>query len=44
MPSGSSHESAMDGHWAAATVNREFGCAAGVSEPGVQSLPRQSTR
>ena len=32
------------GHWAAATVKREFGWAAGLSEAGVQSLPCQSMR
>jgi hypothetical protein len=43
-PAGSSHSSAMIGHCPAGTVKREFGCAAGRSDPGVQSLPRQSVR
>ena len=34
----------MIGHWAAGVVNREFGCAAGSGEPGVQSRPFQSVR
>src|ERR1700761_2714457 len=41
-PAGSSHSGAIDGHCAAGTVKREFGCAAAVSESGVQSLPCQS--
>ena len=43
-PSGSSQPSAIVGHWSAATVNREFGWAAGRPESGVQSRPVQSTR
>src|SRR3954449_10548244 len=44
-PSGSSHSSAIDGHWAAGAVKRAFGCAAGPSpDSGVQSLPFQSIR
>ena len=43
-PSGESHSEAIEGHWSAVTVNREFGCAAGVLEAGVQSLPCQSMR
>jgi len=43
-PAGSSHVSAIDGHKWAATVKRELGCAAGVSESGVQSRPCQSVR
>src|SRR5690349_5524389 len=34
----------MTGHCAAGVVNREFGCAAGSAEPGVQSRPFQSVR
>ena len=30
-PAGSSHSGAIDGHWAAATVNRALGWAAGVA-------------
>src|SRR5258708_5743947 len=36
-PLGSSHSGAIEGHCAAATVNRAFGCAAGVPDSGVQS-------
>src|SRR5436309_3830262 len=43
-PFGSSHSGAIDGHCAAGVVKRAFGCAAGVSESGVQSLPFQSIR
>src|SRR6516162_8279328 len=43
-PAGSSHSGAMIGHWAAGVVNREFGCAAGSGESGVQSRPFQSIR
>ncbi len=43
-PAGSSHSGATDGHCSIATVKRALGCAAGVSESGVQSLPRQSIR
>src|SRR4051812_23975571 len=43
-PLGSSHSSAMVGTWAAETVKRAFGWAAGSSESGVQSLPFQSIR
>src|SRR3954465_2495510 len=41
-PAGSSHSGAIDGHWLAGVVKRAFGCAAGASEAGVQSLPFQS--
>src|SRR5437868_773434 len=41
-PAGSSHSGAIEGAWAAATVKRALGWAAGVSLSGVQSLPRQS--
>src|SRR5919109_901167 len=41
-PAGSSHSGATHGHWDAGVVKRAFGWAAGVSESGVQSLPRQS--
>ena len=41
-PAGSSHSGAIDGHCAAGVVKRAFGCAAGVSDSGVQSLPLQS--
>ena len=41
-PFGSSHSSAIDGHWPAGVVKRAFGCAAVVSDSGVQSLPFQS--
>src|SRR5581483_5919299 len=41
-PAGSSHWGSTDGHWAIGTVNRALGCAAVLSESGVQSLPRQS--
>ena len=34
----------MAGSWAAGAVNRALGCAAGVSESGVQSCPFQSVR
>ena len=34
----------MIGHCPAGVVNREFGCAAGSGEPGVQSRPCQSVR
>ena len=43
-PAGSSHSGAIDGHWAAATVNRALGWAAGVPDSGVQSWPFQSMR
>src|SRR5487761_2133788 len=43
-PAGSSHSLAIAGSCAAATVNREFGCAAGLLDAGVQSLPSQSIR
>src|SRR3954447_16578945 len=43
-PAGSSQSSEIDGHCAAATVKRAFGCAAGASDSGVQSLPFQSIR
>ncbi len=41
-PAGSSHFGSMEGHCAAETVNRAFGCAAGVPDCGVHSLPFQS--
>src|SRR5690349_1132221 len=43
-PFGSSHSGAIDGHWLAGAVKRALGCAAGVSDAGVQSLPFQSLR
>src|SRR3954464_5715644 len=43
-PAGSSHSGAIDGHCAAGVVKRAFGCAAGASDSGVQSLPFQSIR
>src|ERR1039457_5214145 len=33
-PAGSSHSAAIDGHWAASTVNRELGGAAGLPAAG----------
>src|ERR1700757_3984873 len=41
-PRGSSHSSAIDGHWAQGTVKRALGWAAVLSDSGVQSSPRQS--
>src|SRR4051794_34745538 len=41
-PAGSSHSGAIEGICEAGDVNRAFGCAAGVSESGVQSFPFQS--
>src|SRR5919108_2437149 len=41
-PLTSSHSGAIDGHCVAGTQKRELACAAGVSDPGVQSLRRQS--
>ncbi len=43
-PAGSSHSSAMTGHWEAGAVKRALGWAAGASLSGVQSLPFQSMR
>ena len=43
-PAGSCHSGAIDGHCAAGTQNREFGCAAGRPAAGVHDLPRQSVR
>src|SRR5918994_3136617 len=43
-PSGSSHSGAIDGHCEAGVVNRALGWAAGASDDGVQSFPRQSVR
>ncbi len=43
-PSGSSQSSASDGHCSIPTVNRAFGCAAGVPDPGDHAFPCQSTR
>src|SRR5256714_13639606 len=43
-PAGSSQSSAIDGHCAAGAVKRAFGCAAGLSDSGVQWLPCQSIR
>ncbi len=43
-PFGSSHSSAITGHCDAGAQNREFGCAAGVSDAGVQSWRFQSVR
>src|ERR1700753_93414 len=41
-PLGSSHSSAIEGACAQGTVKRALGWAAGVSDSGVHSLPRQS--
>src|SRR5688572_30061210 len=41
-PFGSSHAGSIEGHCAAATVKRAFGCAAGRPAEGVHSLPVQS--
>ena len=41
-PSGASQSGAICGHCAALTVKREFGCAAGRPDAGVQGLPSQS--
>src|SRR6476469_670691 len=43
-PFGSSHSSAITGHCDAGAQKREFGCAAGVSDAGDQSLRFQSVR
>src|SRR3954466_755668 len=43
-PFGSSHSSAITGHWAAGVVKRAFGCEDGWSASGVQSSPCQSMR
>ena len=43
-PAGSSHSGAIAGSCAAGAVKREFGCAAGSSDSGVQSSPCQSIR
>src|SRR5579862_7505272 len=43
-PFGSSHSGAHAGFWLAGTVKRALGCAAGVPDSGVQSLPFQSVR
>ena len=43
-PFGSSHSRATIGHWSIGVQNREFGCADGSSDPGVQSRLRQSVR
>src|ERR1044071_1283459 len=43
-PAGSSHSGAIEGHWAAATVKRAVGWAAGLADSGVQSWPFQSSR
>src|SRR5579872_904543 len=43
-PFGSSHSGAHAGFWAAETVNRALGWAAGVPVSGVHELPRQSVR
>src|SRR5205809_7906165 len=42
-PCGSSQLGAIDGHWLASTVKREFGCAAGPL-PGCHGRPCQSVR
>src|SRR5574337_771366 len=42
-PSGSSQRGEIDGHCLAGSVKRELGWAAAPS-PGIQGLPRQSTR
>src|SRR5690349_23559293 len=41
-PPGSSHLGSIDGHRAADTVKRAFGCAAGRPQPGADSFPVQS--
>src|SRR5258706_2054584 len=41
-PAGSSHWGSIEGHCAADTVKRAFGCAAGRPDCGVHSLPVQS--
>src|SRR5580765_3807717 len=41
-PAGSSHSGAIDGHCAAGTVKRAFGCAAGRPAAGVHGSPSQS--
>ena len=43
-PFGSSHSSAITGHWLAGAVKRAFGWAAGDPFSGVQSSPCQSVR
>src|SRR5215471_7310314 len=43
-PFGSSHSGATHGTWLNGAVKRLFGCAAGTSDAGVQSLPFQSVR
>src|SRR5262245_23189595 len=43
-PSGFSQFGSIDGHCEAGAVNRALGCAAGVPDSGVQSLPFQSIR
>ena len=43
-PAGSSHSEAMAGSWAAGTVNRALGWAAGVPDSGVQSSPFHEVR
>src|SRR5690606_39247918 len=42
-PVGASQSGAMVGHWAADTVKRELGWAAGVPDSGVHGSARQST-
>src|SRR5437868_5718270 len=43
-PAGSSHSAATDGTCESGAVKRLFGCAAGLGDSGVQSLPNQSIR
>ena len=43
-PAGSSHSEAMAGSWAAGTVKRALGWAAGVPDSGVQSSPFHEVR
>ena len=43
-PAGSSHSEAMAGSWAAGTVKRAFGWAAGAPDSGVQSSPFHEVR
>src|SRR5208337_102085 len=43
-PAGFSQSGSIEGHCPAGAVKREFGCAAGRPQPGVQSLPVQSIR
>ena len=42
-PAGFSQSGSMHGHCEAGAVKRELGCAAGRPQPGIQSLPVQSS-